>query len=359
MSKVYIVAEAGVNHNGNSDLAFQLVDAAVEAGADAVKFQTFKAEKIVTKQAVKAEYQQKTTEAKESQFNMLKRLELTHEMHYKLAEYCKLQGITFLSTAFDLDSLDFLVNNLSIKTLKIPSGEINNGPLVLAHAQTKCDLIVSTGMATLDEIEDVLGVIAFGMLYGKDTKVPSRTAFQEAYSSPQAQKILKEKVTLLHCTTEYPAPFEDINLNAIKTMHNTFGLKTGYSDHSKGITVSIAAASLGAVLVEKHFTLDRSFSGPDHQASLEPAELKKMVIAIREIELAMGDGLKDIMPSELKNRTIARKSLVAASEINKGDYFSNNNLTVKRPGYGISPMDYWDILNTKSKQDYGLDDVIC
>jgi len=258
-----------------------------------------------------------------------------------------------------LDSLDFLVNDLGLHTLKIASGEITNGPLLLAQAQTDCDLIVSTGMATLGEVEEVLGVIAFGLLHGTNPSVqPSRAAFQETYTSPKGQQLLKDKVTLLHCTTEYPAPPDDINLEAMQTLRNTFRLKTGYSDHSEGITGSIAAVALGASLIEKHFTLDKTFLGPDHKASLEPDELKEMVAAIRTVERMMGTGVKSPMLSELGNRDIARKSLVAASDIKKGDIFSEENLTIKRPGTGRSPMEYWEVIGTVSTRSYKADEVI-
>jgi len=356
---IYIVAEAGTNHNGSSEMAFQLVDAAVDAGADAVKFQTFKAENLVTKSAVKADYQKKNSGTGESQFDMLKRLELSYEMHHQLIEYCAEKGITFLSTAFDSDSLRFLVDVLGLTTLKIPSGEITNGPLLLEHAQTRCDLILSTGMATLGEVEEALGVIAFGLL-GSETNnaKPIRAAFQQAYLSEQGQALLKKKVTVLHCTTEYPAPIEEINLNAIVTMQQAFGLKTGYSDHSEGITVPIAACAMGTTLIEKHFTLDKTLPGPDHQASLDPGELKEMVDTIRIVEVAMGSGIKEPMSSELKNQIIARKSLVAGAEINKGEAFSKDNLSVKRPGNGVSPMLYWDYIGKKAPTHFYPDQLL-
>jgi N-acetylneuraminate synthase len=356
LNKVIIIAEAGVNHNGDNELAFQLVDAAVEAAADVVKFQTFKAESLVTKSAIKAEYQQQSTSASESQFQMLKRLELSHDIHLKLIEYCNLKKIQFLSTAFDLDSLDFLVNKLALKTLKIPSGEITNGPLLLAHAKTNCDLIVSTGMATIEEIEAALGVIAFGLL-GNNTP-PSRVAFTAAFSSIEGQKIIKKKVTLLHCTTEYPAPLEDINLTAMNTIAEKFGLDIGYSDHSEGIVVPIAAVALGAKIIEKHFTLDNTLPGPDHKSSLEPHILKEMVVAIRSVETALGDGVKCPRPSELSNRDVARKSIVAASNITKGEIITKENITIKRPGTGKCPMDYWDVLGSKCEHEYQTDDII-
>ena len=359
MNDVLIIAEAGVNHNGKRELAFQLVDAALAAGADAVKFQTFKTEKLVTRGAAKADYQLGTTNPNESQFTLLKQLELSHQTHRELSAYCNEKGIAFLSTAFDHDSLIFLVNDLGLKTLKIPSGEITNGPLLLAHAQTNCDLIVSTGMATLGEIEDALGVIAFGLMtQNRATNAPARGAFRQAYLSRKGRQKLMEKVTLLHCTTEYPAPLEDINLRAIQTMEQTFGLQTGYSDHSEGITVPIAAVTMGASIIEKHFTLDRTMPGPDHAASLEPNELKKMVSAVRAVGQAMGDGLKGPMRSELSNRDIARKSLVAANDIRKGDIFAADNLDIKRPGTGRSPMDYWDMLGEESHRDFRQDEII-
>jgi len=359
VSKIYVIAEAGVNHNGSAELALQLVDAAVDAGADAVKFQTFKAENLVTKGADKAEYQKATSGSDESQFDMLKRLELSYEMHHQLIEYCSDKGITFLSTAFDTDSLHFLVGELGLTSLKIPSGEITNGPLVLEHAKTGCDLILSTGMATLGEVEEALGVIAFGLLGSEVQNIkPSREAFQLAYFSEQGQALLNEKVTVLHCTTEYPAPSEEINLNAMITMQQAFGLKTGYSDHSEGITVPIAASAMGAILIEKHFTLDKTLPGPDHKASLEPNELKEMVSAIRTVEQVMGNGVKGPMSSEIKNRQVARKSLVASETISEGDQFTEQNVTIKRPGTGISPMEYWDLLNSKSKVQLQVDDLI-
>ena len=359
MNPVYVIAEAGVNHNGNKEMALQLVDAASVAGADAVKFQTFKAEKLVTKSAVKAVYQKQTTDSEESQFAMLKRLELAHETHRELIDYCKEKEIEFLSTAFDFESLDFLVNVLGLKTLKIPSGEITNGPLLLAHAQTGCDLILSTGMATLGEVEEALGALAFGLLNDVDsTIIPSRAAFQETYCSDAGQQVLKEKLTVLHCTTEYPAPLQEINLNAMITMRDAFRLKFGYSDHSEGITVPIAAAAMGATLIEKHFTLDRTLPGPDHKASLEPDELTTMVSAIRTIEQIMGNGIKGPMPSELKNRPIARKSLVASHTIQAGEAFTHENMTVKRPGTGVSPMDYWDLIGKTTLVTVEEDEVI-
>ena len=359
MNSVYIIAEAGVNHNGSRDMAFQLVEAAAKAGADAVKFQTFRAENLVTKVAQKASYQKQTTDGDESQFSMLKQLELTHEIHRELIGYCQDKGIDFLSTAFDSESLGFLVKDLGLSTLKISSGEITNGPLLLEYALTGCDLILSTGMSTLDEVEKALTVIAFGLLNAKNVQVnPSRAAFQKAFLSEEGKQLLKEKVTLLHCTTEYPTPMNEINLNAMLTMHNAFDLKVGYSDHSEGFAIPTAATALGATLIEKHFTLDSSLPGPDHIASLEPDELKSMVDAIRAIEVALGNGTKKPTPSELKNQYVVRKSLVAAQEIKKGETFTEENLVIKRPGNGVNPMNYWDTLGEKATKHLYQDQLL-
>ena len=355
MNSIFIIAEAGVNHNGNPDMAFRLVDTAVSAGANAVKFQTFKAENLVTRNIAKANYQKQATGAEESQFSMLKRLELSRETHHRLADYCRKKNIELLSTAFDTESLFFLVRELGLKTLKIPSGEITNAPLLLEHARTGCHLIMSTGMAMLGEIEEALGVLAYGLNGGQE---PSRELFQQAYCSEAGQAALKEKVTLLHCTTEYPAPYQDINLKVIPLMHQIFGLNTGYSDHSLGITVPVAAVVMGATLVEKHFTLDKKLPGPDHQASLDPEELHAMVEAIRVAEQVTGTGLKAPTPSEIKNRNVVRKSIVAAQNIAKGEVFSEQNLAIKRAGTGTSPMNYWDLLGTKSKYPYEADEAI-
>jgi len=346
-----IIAEAGVNHNGDEKFAFKLVDAAYEAGADIVKFQTFKAKKLVTHTAKQCEYQIQNTGREESQLDMLSRLELSYDFHHELVKYCIELGIEFLSTAFDEDSLAFLVNDLGLKKLKIPSGELTNAPLVLQHAQTGADLIVSTGMATLAEVETALGVIAFGYLAQPEIS-PSLEAFQAAYFSSEGQKLLKEKVTVLHCTTEYPAPMVDINLKAMDTLANAFNLPAGYSDHSAGIEIPIAAVARGATVIEKHFTLDKSMEGPDHKASLEPGELKSMVSAIRNVELAIGDGVKGPRPSEIKNKAIARKSLVAAKNIAEGEIFTEENLQVKRPGNGLSPYNFWELLGQKSTASY-------
>ncbi len=352
-----IIAEAGVNHNGDLNLAHELVDAAYEAGVDLVKFQTFKAEKIVTKNAPKAKYQKQTTSKDESQYEMLSKLELTKDMHYKLVSQCNALGIEFLSTAFDEDSLDFLVNDLGLKRLKIPSGEITNAPLVLKHAKTKCNLIVSTGMSNLSEIESMLGVLAFGFI-DDVSKSPSKEEFAKAYSSVEGQNLLKDKVTLLHCTSEYPTPINEINLKAINTLQSAFKLPVGYSDHSDGLIVPLAAVARGAEIIEKHFTLDKSMPGPDHQSSLEPFELKEMVDVIKRVEIALGDGVKRPTMSEVKNKSIARKSIVAESGIVKGEIFTKENISIKRPGNGISPDKYWITIGNIAKKDYQAGDLI-
>lgn len=355
--RTLIIAEAGVNHNGDIELAKKLIDVAVESGADVVKFQTFKANKLASKFAIQADYQIKNTGNCESQVLMLKRLELKYEDHFELIQYCSKLGIEFLSTAFDSESLNFLVNELKLNKLKIPSGELTNAPLMLEHARTGCNLIVSTGMANLAEIETALGVIAFGYINCKDQK-PSIENFEKAYYSEFGKKLLKEKVTILHCTTEYPAPINDINLKAMDTIANAFKLPVGYSDHSVGINVSIAAVARGAQIIEKHFTLDQNMDGPDHKASLEPEQLKAMIEGIRNVELALGDGFKGPRPSEIKNINIARKSIVAAKDIDEGHVFTENCINIKRPGGGISPLKYWDLIGTKANKKYKEDELL-
>ena len=354
--KVEIIAEAGVNHNGDKALAFALVDAAYDAGADVVKFQTFKAKNLVTSNAKQAEYQTKNTGIQESQLSMLSRLELSHETHRELISYCQEKGIEFLSTAFDSESLSFLVNELGLTRLKVPSGELTNAPLLLEHAKTGCDLIISTGMATLSEVELALGVVAFGYL-GSGFE-PNEDKFRNAYHSEEGQALLKEKVTLLHCTTEYPAPLCDINLKAMDTMSQHFRLPIGYSDHSAGILVSVVAAARGAVLIEKHFTLDCEMEGPDHKASLEPSELSELVRSIKSIELVIGDGCKAPRASEIKNRDVVRKSLVAAKKIEVGERFTSENIDVKRPGGGLGPSKYWYMLGKKAVKAFSEGEII-
>ena len=353
--RIFIIAEAGVNHNGSRELAFRLIDAAAEAGADAVKFQTFKTELLVTRTAKKAVYQQVETGGREGQFNMLQKLELSHLIHSELAQYCQKKNIIFLSTAFDHESLRFLVDELDIPLLKIGSGDITNAPFLLDHSLTGKNILLSTGMSDLSDIEEALGVLAFGYTGGK---IPSRTAFKASYSSENGQKALREKVTLLHCTTTYPTAPEDVNLKAMQNIARTFRLKTGFSDHSNGIVAAIAAAVMGAVIIEKHFTLDRTLEGPDHKASLEPDELKKMIESVRVVQTLMGDGIKRPMYSEIDNREVARKSIVAAGRIQVGEVLTTENITIKRPGNGRSPMDYWQLIGSRSPQAYEEDEVL-
>lgn len=352
---ITVIAEAGVNHNGDPAIAMELIDVAAAAGADIVKFQTFKAANLLVKNAEKAEYQKKTSGDNENQFEMLKKLELSYDVHVQLANYCSKRNIKFLSTAFDEESLQFLTESLKLRCLKISSGEITNGPFLLKHAQSGCDLILSTGMSTLLEIELALSVLAFGFL---EHEAPSIQAFRSVYESQEGKQILQEKVTLLHCTTDYPAQPEDINLRAMHTLRETFCLKVGLSDHSQGIIVPLIATGLGACVIEKHFTLDKKMSGPDHTASLEPAELSQMIKKIRIAEKILGNGKKEPRPSEIPNIAVARKSLVAGREIKKDELFNEKNLISKRPGNGISPMKYWDVLNTPSKCNYKADDLI-
>ena len=331
-NKTFIIAEAGVNHNGSIELAFKLIDAAKEAGTDAVKFQSFKADNLVSKKADKAEYQKKTTDINESQYEMIKKLELSVDDHKKLMEYCNKVGIQFLSSPFDLDSID-LLNELGLEIFKIPSGEIINLPYLRKIGKLNKNVILSSGMSDLGEIEDAL-----------DALIPNGTD--------------KEKITILHCNTEYPTPYEDVNLNAMLTIKNSFGVKVGYSDHTKGIEIPIAAVALGAEVIEKHFTLDRNMEGPDHKASLEPNELKQMVSAIRNIEKALGNGIKKPSKSELKNKSIARKSLIAITDIKKGEFFTEENVGVKRPGTGISPMRWDEVIGKNANKDFEIDDLI-
>ncbi len=330
---VLIIAEAGVNHNGDINKAKQLIDAAAEAGVDYVKFQTFKADKIVTRTAERASYQNQNTGNKDSQYEMLKKLELSEEDHRELIKYCEARNVQFLSTGFDLDSLEFLYG-LGIQLFKIPSGEITNLPYLKKIASFGKPIVMSTGMADMEEVEDALEVLI-------------------------GEGLSKDNVTIVHCNTEYPTPMEDVNLRAMNSIGRQLGVNIGYSDHTLGIEVPIAAVALGASVIEKHFTLDRNEPGPDHRASLEPKELEEMVKAIRNIELAIsGDGIKAPSPSELKNKSIVRKSIVANKEIKKGELFTENNLTVKRPGTGINPMKWYELIGEKAERNYSKDDLI-
>ena len=332
MRKVFIIAEAGVNHNGSLELAKKMVEAAADAGADAVKFQTFKAEKLVAKMAQKASYQLKTTDASESQQEMLKKLEIDKEAHLELLQESRNRGIMFLSTPFDHESIE-LLDELGLKIFKIPSGEITNLPYLHHIGSLRKQVILSTGMADLGEIEDALDVLT-------------------SAGTPL------DKITVLHANTMYPTPMEDVNLKAMRTIGFAFGCKVGYSDHTLGIEVPIAAAAIGATVIEKHFTLDRTMKGPDHKASLEPHELAMMVKSIRNIEKALGTGIKKPSPSEMPNMKVARKSIVASRDIKAGEILTEDNLTVKRPGNGISPMEWEKVIGTKARRDYKKDDLI-
>lgn len=330
MNKVFIIAEAGVNHNGDLNIARKLIDVATEAGADAIKFQTFKADQLVCKDVKKAQYQLETTEKNETQYEMIKKLELSYEMHKELIEYSRTKGIKFLSTPFDIESIE-LLTELGIDIFKIPSGEITNLPYLQKIAELDKKIILSTGMSTMQEIEETLEVLNYKQ---------------------------KRNVVVLHCNTEYPTPLEDVNLKAMLTIKNQLGVEIGYSDHTDGIEVPIAAVAMGATVIEKHFTLDRNMEGPDHKASLEPMQLKQMILAIRNIERALGDGVKKPSKSELRNMDIARKSIVALNNIKKGEVFSENNITTKRPGNGLSPMRWNEVLGKKADRDYKKDELI-
>lgn len=353
---IYIIAEAGVNHNGSLETALELIDAAANAGADAVKFQTFQAEKIVSRFAPKTEYQLKTTAPKQSQLQMLKNLQLDESQHKVLYAFCRTRKVAFLSSPFDQESLDLLLNGLNVPCLKIASGEITNAPLLFKAGCSGKKIILSTGMSTLGEIEVSLGILALAFV--KPDETPSLEACRQAYASPEGQRMLKERVILLHCTSEYPAPLGEINLYALDTMKMAFGLEVGYSDHTQGIVVPIAAVARGAAVIEKHFTLNKKLPGPDHQASLEPDELKTMIKAIRQVELALGSPVKTLAPSEFKNRAIVRKSLVAARAINKGEIFTEQNLAIKRPGTGISPLFFWELMGEKAARNYVADELV-
>ena len=357
MNNVFVIAEAGVNHNGCLERAIQLIDAAVAAGADAVKFQTFRSEAVISGFAPKAEYQLATTGGEESQLDMVRKLELDHAAHRQLLDHCKARGILFLSTPFDVVSANFLVNDLAMPQIKIPSGEVTNAPFLLHLARLGLPVILSTGMSTLGEVEEALGVLAYGM-GAEEGLAPSRAAFRQAFLCERGQALLRERVTLLHCTTEYPAPFAEVNLRAMDTLAAAFGLKVGFSDHTPGIAIPLAAVARGACVIEKHFTLDRNLPGPDHLASLEPTELMAMVAGIRQVESALGHGRKVPAPSEIKNIAIARRSLVAASAVALGDDWNADTLCCKRPGTGRSPFDYWSLLGKKANRTHVADEMI-
>jgi N,N'-diacetyllegionaminate synthase len=332
MTRTLIIAEAGVNHNGDVALARQLVDAAAAAGADLVKFQTFSADRLATASARKARYQSGGTDAAESQRAMLRRLELTREMHQELIAHCASRGIGFLSTGFDVESVDLLIE-LGITCFKVPSGQITDLPYLRHVGRQRGEVILSTGMALLGEIEAAIDVL-------------------ERAGTPRS------RITVLHCTSEYPAPMSEVNLRAMVSLREAFGVRVGYSDHTPGIEVPIAAVALGAIVIEKHFTTDRALPGPDHKASLEPVELTAMVSAIRNIEIALGDGVKRLAQSEALNRPVARKSIVAAAPIVAGEAFGEHNLAVKRPGTGVSPMLWDEVIGRRAPRDFDADELI-
>jgi N-acetylneuraminate synthase len=352
----YIIAEAGVNHNGSLEMAKELVKIAKEAGADAVKFQTFKAENLVTRQAEQADYQVENLGEVTSQFAMLKKLELTYDEFMEIQAFCQTEQITFLSTPFDFESVDFLLDELKMDIVKIPSGELTNAPFIHYIATKRKAMIVSTGMATIQEIHEALAFIAFGLAKPLETVAVEKV--HSFYQTLDAKEVLQKYVTLLHCTTQYPAPAESINLNTMSEMKQIFQLPVGLSDHSEGIHIPIAAVSMGATVIEKHFTLNKKLEGPDHVASLNPEELEAMISGIREIEEALGDGIKKPTQVELQNRVPARKSLVAKRPIIAGEVFSAGNLTVKRPGNGIEPSKYWFYIGKVASKSYEEDELI-
>jgi N-acetylneuraminate synthase len=353
--RTLVIAEAGVNHNGALDLALRLVDVAADAGADVVKFQTFKAEQLATASAGKAAYQAANTGSDGSQLEMLRRLELAPRDHAALVERCRSRGIGFMSTAFDAESLAFLAT-LDMPAVKIPSGDITCAPLLLQAARIGRTLIVSTGMSTLAEIEAALGVIAWGLT--RDDEPRSEADLAAAFASTDGQRLLRERVTLLHCVTQYPAPARAVNLRALDTMAAAFGLRVGYSDHTLGVDVALAAVARGATVIEKHFTLDRTMAGPDHAASLEPDELKRMVAGIRTIEAALGSARKMPAAEEMANRAVARRSVVAARALRAGEPIGIEALACKRPCTGVSPIRIWELVGRPARRDYAIDEQI-
>jgi N-acetylneuraminate synthase len=355
--RTLIIAEAGVNHNGDRMRAIALVGAAARAGADIVKFQSFRADRLATADAAKANYQQATTGRAQSQLEMLRGLELSESDEEAVAAACSAAGIAYMSTPFDADSATHLVRRIGVSRLKVGSGDLTNAPLLLHLARFRLPIILSTGMSTLSELEQALGVIAFGFLAVTSAR-PTRRDLAELLLDRATWSELRSKVTLLHCTTEYPAAPHSINLRAMATMRTAFGLEVGFSDHSRGIHIAAAAVALGASVIEKHLTLDRSLPGPDHQASIEPDELAVMIASIRDVELALGDGHKLPAPEEIANRLIARRSLVAISSIREGEPFSEANLGTKRPGGGVPPIEYWAYLGKKAGRDYAPDEAL-
>ena len=354
---VYIIAEAGVNHNGSPKLARSLVDVAAEAGADAVKFQSFRADDLVSQSAPRAAYQADNLGGSETQREMLRKLELSFDDQREVAAHAAKAGIEFLSTPFDLASLDFLVRDLGLSRIKVGSGDLTNAPLLLAAARTGRDVILSSGMASLEETLTALGILAFGYIAGS-SESPTPAAFVRAWESERSRSAVATHVTLLHCTSEYPTPPADVNLRAMDALREATGLRVGLSDHTDGIAISIAAAARGAVMIEKHFTMDRSMTGPDHRASIEPDDLKQLVKSVRDVERALGTGVKAPMAGEFSTRAVARRSLVAGTSIRAGEVFSAENLLVKRPGTGVAPILYWEYLGRVATRDYAQDELI-
>jgi N-acetylneuraminate synthase len=353
--RVIVIAEAGVNHNGSVDLAIKLVDAAAEAGADYVKFQTFRAEAVVTRAAPKAAYQDRNAPGTRTQFEMLKALELSSESHRVLQKRCQERKIKFLSTAFDSASVSLLADELKLPVIKVSSGDLTNAPLLVQLARSQANLILSTGMATVDEIETALGVVAFGYL---ETGTPTLDACRSVFSKSEARELLARKVTLLHCTSDYPARVADVNLRAMDTLSTRFRLPVGYSDHTEGTLVSVLAVAHGACMIEKHMTLDRKMEGPDHKASLEPAEMKSMIDQIRLAEVALGSPEKAPTEAEFSTRRVARKRVVAARFIAAGEPFSPGNLTTKRTDTGLEPIMLWQLIGRPAARDYQPDESI-
>lgn len=356
-NRTLIIAEAGVNHNGDLDTAIHLIDAAAEAGADMVKFQTFNAAKLAAASAIKADYQKRTTDGAETQLAMLTRLQLSEDAHHTLIARCAEKGISFLSTAGEVDSLRFLADDLKLPVIKLGSGEVTNAPLLLAAARSDARLILSTGMATLSEIETALGILAFGM-QNADNSGAGRDAFAAALLIPEAFETLRARVSLMQCTTEYPSLVEDSNLRVMDTLRGAFGLEVGYSDHTEGNAVSIAAVACGATMIEKHFTLDRTMDGPDHAASIEPEALRELVLGIRQVEKALGTGIKRPSPVEQRNRPIVRRSVMATRDLPEGHVLTVGDMTVKRPGTGISPVDLWDCIGRRVTSPVAQDQAI-
>lgn len=349
---VYVIAEAGVNHNGSFELAKELIHASAKAGADAVKFQTFKASKLVTKEASKAEYQKENDRSSASQLEMLSKLELSDDQFVALSRECEEAGIDFLTTCFDEESLKYICDKTQLKFLKIGSGDLTNLPLIIEHARTGKNIIISTGMATMSEVEDAMAALAFGYLADKTIQPKSYNQLKLEYFTSQNISLIKDKVTILHCVTDYPAKFEDLNLDAIRQLQSVYKVRVGYSDHSLGIEACCAAVTLGSTCIEKHITLDKRMSGPDHAASASPDEFKHLVDAVRNLEKALVPSIKAPTLREKKNLEVARKYLVAAKDISLGEVFTKDSVDIKRSSYGLAPKCYWELIGKKATRKY-------